>query len=100
LSKDGTCSFLIMPASDTDCFQIFLDILAKRFLQTAYPAICGRAPNHHCDDLVVPANITLHFLPPYAPELLCALDIYVASGLWSGVIEANHSFERHIIGPL
>jgi len=29
--KDGTCVFLIMPASDTECFQIFLDILAKKF---------------------------------------------------------------------
>src|SRR5260370_42419375 len=27
--KDGTCVFLIMPASDTVCFQIFLHILAK-----------------------------------------------------------------------
>jgi transposase len=27
------------------------------------------APNHTTDDLVVPANITLEFLPPYSPEL-------------------------------
>src|SRR6267154_5345939 len=27
------------------------------------------APNHRCGDLAVPTNITLLFLPPYAPEL-------------------------------
>jgi transposase len=27
------------------------------------------APNHRCGDLVVPANITLLYLPPYSPEL-------------------------------
>jgi transposase len=27
------------------------------------------APNHRCGDLAVPGNITLLFLPPYAPEL-------------------------------
>ena len=26
-------------------------------------------PNHRCRDLLVPGNITLLFLPPYAPEL-------------------------------
>jgi transposase len=27
------------------------------------------APNHRCRDLAIPRNITLLFLPPYAPEL-------------------------------
>jgi transposase len=27
------------------------------------------APNHRCRDLVVPDNVSLLFLPPYAPEL-------------------------------
>ena len=29
--KDGTCVYLIMPASDTECFQIFLNTLAKKY---------------------------------------------------------------------
>jgi len=28
---DGACAFLILPAADTECFQIFLDTLGKRF---------------------------------------------------------------------
>jgi len=27
------------------------------------------APNHRSGDLAVPRNVTLQFLPPYAPEL-------------------------------
>jgi len=58
-----------MPASDTECFQIFLDILAKKFSRQHILLFVDGAPNHHCDDLVIPANIMLHFLPPYSPEL-------------------------------
>ena len=27
--KDGTCVYLIMPTSNTACFQVFLDVLAR-----------------------------------------------------------------------
>jgi hypothetical protein len=29
--KDGTCVYLIMPAPNTESFQIFLETLAKRY---------------------------------------------------------------------
>ena len=29
--KDGCCMYLIMPISNTTCFQAFLDVLARRF---------------------------------------------------------------------
>jgi hypothetical protein len=29
--KDGTCVYLIMPASDNECFQVFLETLAKKY---------------------------------------------------------------------
>ena len=44
--KDGTCTFLIMPASDTECFQIFLNTLAKRFSRQHILLIVDGAPNH------------------------------------------------------
>jgi DDE superfamily endonuclease len=53
--EDGTCVYLIMPTSNTACFQAFLDTLARRFSRQ--------------DMLVVPNNIKLLSLPPYAPEL-------------------------------
>jgi hypothetical protein len=29
--KDGTCVYLILPAPDTECFQVFLETLAKKY---------------------------------------------------------------------
>src|SRR5947208_9241859 len=29
--KDGTCVYLIMPTSNTECFQVFLEVLARKF---------------------------------------------------------------------
>jgi transposase len=66
---DGACSFLILPAADTECFQIFLDSLGKRFSRQHILLILDGAPNHTTDDLLIPTNITLEFLPPCSPEL-------------------------------
>jgi transposase len=60
---------LIMPTSNTACFQSFLTILSRRFAQQDILLVLDGAPNHRCRDLAVPRNITLLFLPPYAPEL-------------------------------
>jgi transposase len=67
--KDGACAFLILPAADTECFQIFLDVLAKKFSRRHILLIVDGAPNHISGDLLIPANITLDFLPAHSPEL-------------------------------
>src|SRR5580704_137465 len=67
--KDGTCVYLIIPAPDTECFQIFLEILAKKYPKDFILLFVDGAGNHHSDELEIPANIILHLLPPYSPEL-------------------------------
>jgi transposase len=67
--KDGTCVYLIMPTSNTACFQAFLNVLAQNFARQDILLVLDGAPNHRCGDLVLPNNISLLFLPPYAPEL-------------------------------
>jgi transposase len=67
--KDGACCYLILPAADTECFQIFLNTLAKRFARHYIPLFVDGAPNHSAGDLVIPDNVRLEFLPPYSPEL-------------------------------
>ena len=67
--KDGTCVYLIMPTSNTACFQAFLDILARKFVRQDILLVLDGAPNHRCGDLALPDNISLLFLPPYSPEL-------------------------------
>ena len=67
--KDGTCVYLIMPAPDTECSQIFLDTLAKKYPRQLILLFVDGAGNHHGDELVIPANVRLHLLQPYSPEL-------------------------------
>ena len=67
--KDGTCVYLIMPTSNTACFQAFLDVLARKFARQDILLVLDGAPNHRCSDLALPDNISLLFLPPYSPEL-------------------------------
>ena len=67
--QDGTCVYLVMPTSNTACFQSFLNVLSRRFARQDILLVLDGAPNHRCRDLAVPRNITLLFLPPYAPEL-------------------------------
>ena len=66
---DGTCAFLILPASDTECFQIFLNSLARRFSRSYILLVIDGAGNHGSGELIIPGNVTLAFLPPYSPEL-------------------------------
>lgn len=67
--KDGICVYLIMPTSNTACFQAFLNVLARKFAWQDILLVLDGAPNHRCGDLAVPDNIKLLYLPPYSPEL-------------------------------
>jgi transposase len=67
--QDGTCVYLIMPTSNTECFQAFLEVLSRRFARQDILLVLDGAPNHRSRQLVIPSNITLLPLPPYAPEL-------------------------------
>ena len=67
--EDGKCVYLIMTASDTACFQIYVDVLSKKYRRQDILLVLDGAPNHQCGALAVPDNISLLFLPPYSPEL-------------------------------
>jgi transposase len=67
--KDGTCVYLIMPTSNTACFQIFLNVLSRKFARQDILLVLDGAPNHRGKELALPNNISLLFLPPYSPEL-------------------------------
>jgi tetratricopeptide (TPR) repeat protein len=61
--------FLILPTADTECFQIFLNTLAKKYSRSYILLFVDGAGNHNSGGLVIPSNITLSPLPPYSPEL-------------------------------
>jgi transposase len=58
-----------LPAADTECFQIFLNTLAKKYSRSYILLVVDGAGNHSSGDLVIPGNITLEPLPAYSPEL-------------------------------
>ena len=58
-----------MPKSDTESFQAFLNALSRRFSKLDILLVLDGAPNHRSSELNIPSNISLLFLPPYAPEL-------------------------------
>ena len=61
--------FLILPAADTECFQIFLNNLAKKYSRSYILLFVDGAGNHNSGGLLIPSNVTLSPLPAYSPEL-------------------------------
>ena len=79
--KDGTCVYVIMPRSDTACFQVFLNALSQKFARQDILLVLDGAPNHRCSGLTLPGNISLLFLQPYSPEL------NPKENLWKEILE-------------
>ena len=58
-----------MPNCDSDCMNIFLRELSRRFPEDHIPLRCDGAAWHNSKALQVPANIALFHIPPYTPEM-------------------------------
>ncbi len=61
--------FLVLPYSNTDCMNVFLEDLSKEFPNDLIFLVCDGAAWHKSHALVVPSNIELFFLPPATPEM-------------------------------
>jgi len=65
----GESFFLVMPYCNTDCMNIFLRKLSEQYPQDRIILVCDRASWHRTNDLLIPENIRLFFLPPATPEM-------------------------------
>lgn len=65
----GVLDTLVLPHVNTHCMQLFLDEVAQRHLHEHIILVLDGAGWHHSNTLVVPPNMSLLPLPPYAPEL-------------------------------
>ena len=65
----GESCFLIMPYCNTQCMNIFLDHLSKSYPNDRIVLVCDGAAWHKAKALIIPENIRLVFIPPYAPEM-------------------------------
>lgn len=66
---DGILDTLILPHVNTVCMQIFLDEVATRHPEDRIVMITDGAGWHNSESLLIPENMRLIKLPPYAPEL-------------------------------
>ena len=65
----GVMDSLILPQVNTHCMQIFLDEVALRHPDDHIVMVLDGASWHSTKSLIVPPNMRLLPLPPYAPEL-------------------------------
>ena len=65
----GESVSLILPYATTDCMNIFLKELSKRYPDDHILLVWDGASWHRSHDLKKPANIDYVQLPPYSPEL-------------------------------
>jgi len=66
---DGVLDTLILPHVNSDCMQIFLDEVSSRHPGDRIVMVLDGAGWHRAGALMVPKNMKLLPLPPYAPEL-------------------------------
>lgn len=67
--KTGDSFFLVMPFCNTDCMNLFLSELSKKFPKDKILLVCDGASWHKSGTLKIPENIELIFIPPYTPEM-------------------------------
>jgi hypothetical protein len=54
--KDGTCVYLIMSTSNTECFQVFLEVLARKFARQDILLVLDGAPTIAAAILLFPTT--------------------------------------------
>ena len=86
--ETGAHLFLEMPALNSSCFEVFIEQLAITYPQDYNIVILDNASFHKTSDLIIPENVGLLFLPPYAPEL------NPIERLWQ-VVKQDIAFQLH-----
>lgn len=67
--QTGDHFFLVLPYSNTQCMNIFLEQLSQAYSNQQIILICDNASWHRSNELVIPDNIIILHIPPYTPEM-------------------------------
>lgn len=68
--ETGQTFALILPEANTEMMNLFLEKFSKEIAPDVHVVlIVDNAAWHSSKTLRIPENITLHYLPPYSPEL-------------------------------
>jgi len=101
--QDGRFDSLVLPHVNTDCMQIFLDEIARRYPSDNLVMVLDGAGWHKSGGFRLPDNLRLLFLPPYSPEL------NPQEHLWdelrekhfhNRVFESLDALENHLVAAL
>ena len=65
---DGRFDSLVLPQVNGECMQMFIDEMASRYPKENIVMVLDGA-GWHKTAFTLAANLRLHFLPPYSPEL-------------------------------
>jgi transposase len=66
---DGKFVSLVLPWANTEMMSLFLAEASRRYANEQLVMIMDQAGWHKAKHLNIPNNITLHWLPPYSPQL-------------------------------
>ena len=66
---DGMFDSLVLPNVNSECMQIFLDEIARRYPHENIVMVMDGAGWHRSHSLTLAENLRLLLLPPYSPEL-------------------------------
>jgi transposase len=80
--KDGKADFLILPAMDGPCMNVFLEELSRRYPSEYLAIFWDGAPCHQPGAITIPDNIWLEKLPPKCP------DLNPQENIWDGIRES------------
>ena len=66
---DGESFSLFLPEVNTEMMNIFFEELSKHYGTKEILIVMDQAGWHKANELRIPPNITVEYLPPYSPEL-------------------------------
>jgi len=66
---DGKFDSLVLPLVNTECMQLFITVIGKRYPEENIVMVVDGAGWHKSKTFALPENLRLHFLPPYSPKL-------------------------------
>jgi hypothetical protein len=67
--RSGKSFSCLLPQVNTECFNAYLNEMAKEMIGRKIVLIMDGAGWHKSCNLIVPENIEIIYLPPYSPEL-------------------------------
>ena len=100
---DGRMDSLVLPYVNGICMDIFLKEIASRYSEERIIMIVDGAGWHKNQNLPLPSNLRLVFLPPYAPELNPVehiWDDFREKFFHNSVFDSIEALEDHLVSAL